>query len=747
MFLSRRMGLSLAPPDWLSLNLTLRCNLRCRMCTTCFDVVDELSTREVLDVVDQAALMGVRILNPLGGEPLMRPDLERILSHAASKDFYVTLTTNGTLLLPERARGLARIPPEKLHVTFSLDGPRPVHDAIRGEGAFDRALLGYEALRRADREAGNPHRKILVNTLVHAENLESLPEFLEDLARLGFDGVQLLSLFPHPQRAATDLFVRAEQLDALDALIERLIAHPPGPCSVLNRPAELRMIASQARGRLTPLEAPCWAGFKELYVNSDGRVLMCDGNLDFLAGSWGSTRASTLQELWASSGLRARRAEVRRCTRPCAQTCYLRPASDAALPLLREALGVVAERARPAIARPRGWIRRPIRQVEGGVLTLELSDVCDCEREDCAMPHERFAKLVAHVPEPMASCHREPDLWSRWRDRHFVDFGRGFMGFELVRALVASLDAARIGFPTLTLSWRGEPLLHPEILPIYDHVLGFTGEGRLFGRLDVETRGLLLTRDLARAAMDARHAPQTWRVDLDRLTDATPWEALRERLRSLAGGGVHVVLCRVASGDGGLARDLARARELLPELRVAAGLPRDDATFWLRLEPASNFLDARRARERLLAEAGEIGVVPALPAPNAPFRCLAAERFPVVSWDGRLLLCPLDTGMELRVGEVARGEFSRLWQSRDLATWRDEARRTGRPGLAPCRDCHWDLRFGNSRRRQEPPQGVLSQTSPRPSPSASSWLEAHDAPGASESSRSTTGAPPSRKRT
>ncbi len=57
MYLSRALNRSLAPPDWLSVNLTLQCNLKCVMCTTCYDVPDELGTEEVKGLIDQAALM------------------------------------------------------------------------------------------------------------------------------------------------------------------------------------------------------------------------------------------------------------------------------------------------------------------------------------------------------------------------------------------------------------------------------------------------------------------------------------------------------------------------------------------------------------------------------------------------------------------------------------------------------------------------------------------------------------------
>ena len=90
MYLSRRLNRSLAPPDRVSINLTLRCNLRCTMCTTCYDQPNELSTREVKDIIDQTALWGVKVFNPLGGEAFVRRDLEEILAYACQKDFYIT---------------------------------------------------------------------------------------------------------------------------------------------------------------------------------------------------------------------------------------------------------------------------------------------------------------------------------------------------------------------------------------------------------------------------------------------------------------------------------------------------------------------------------------------------------------------------------------------------------------------------------------------------------------------------------
>ena len=171
LYISRALNSGFARPDRVSVNLTLRCNLQCTMCTTCYNS-PELSLAEVQSIIDQVADWGVEVFNPLGGEPFMRSDIEEILRYAVRRGFYVTVTTNGTLITPSRAKMIASIPSDRLHFNISLDGDRERNDQIRGEGMYQRALNGYHNIRSADAEAGNSRRKILSNTILHAHNLK-----------------------------------------------------------------------------------------------------------------------------------------------------------------------------------------------------------------------------------------------------------------------------------------------------------------------------------------------------------------------------------------------------------------------------------------------------------------------------------------------------------------------------------------------------------------------------------------------
>src|SRR5436190_1139417 len=111
----KRLGLLEVPAHYPFLcqwEITCRCNLRCVMCyTDCYNspanIKDELSTAEILRIMDEVALAGCLELVLTGGEPLARPDFFEIYGHAKTKGFLVTLFTNGTLITETIADRLA----------------------------------------------------------------------------------------------------------------------------------------------------------------------------------------------------------------------------------------------------------------------------------------------------------------------------------------------------------------------------------------------------------------------------------------------------------------------------------------------------------------------------------------------------------------------------------------------------------------------------------------------------------------
>src|SRR5688500_18218545 len=100
------------------ISVTDRCNFRCVYCMPkeifgrdfAFARRQDLLTfEEIARLVRILAAQGVEKVRLTGGEPLLRRNLESLVAQIASIDGIgdVALTTNGSLLTPERARTLA----------------------------------------------------------------------------------------------------------------------------------------------------------------------------------------------------------------------------------------------------------------------------------------------------------------------------------------------------------------------------------------------------------------------------------------------------------------------------------------------------------------------------------------------------------------------------------------------------------------------------------------------------------------
>lgn len=158
-------------------NVTRACNLKCVHCyndSGACKATDELSTAEAKCVLDDLAQFGVPSVLFSGGEPLMRPDLFGLIGHAVEQGVRAVISTNGTLITPEKARQIKQHGVS--YVGISLDGIGPVNDKFRGvTGAFERAAEGIKNCQDAGVRIGL--RLTLTNRNV--QDLESLFDFFE----------------------------------------------------------------------------------------------------------------------------------------------------------------------------------------------------------------------------------------------------------------------------------------------------------------------------------------------------------------------------------------------------------------------------------------------------------------------------------------------------------------------------------------------------------------------------------------
>jgi MoaA/NifB/PqqE/SkfB family radical SAM enzyme len=154
---------------YVDFSLDFKCNLHCEHCFATALAKPRGRRMEREDyrrVSAEAMALGAVNFSFQGGEPLMLDGLGDIVSACAPDRNVISVTTNGTLVTPERARYLRRIGVDIL--TVSLDSSIPEeHDRFRGvPGTFERTMAGI----RAALDAG---LRVSLGTVVTRQNVRS----------------------------------------------------------------------------------------------------------------------------------------------------------------------------------------------------------------------------------------------------------------------------------------------------------------------------------------------------------------------------------------------------------------------------------------------------------------------------------------------------------------------------------------------------------------------------------------------
>ncbi len=282
---------------------TLACNLSCLFCDTTDrhrPPVDELSGDRWLEIIDEAAALGVERVAVLGGgEPLLRLETPAILRRIKAHGIEGVLTTNGTRLSAALAAELIDIGWDEIHL--SIDGPTPqVHDALRGQrGAFKRTVRAAcrIAVEKRRRTLSTP--RLALHFVITNQNWTTLPAVVELAASLGafrVDFDALIAYRPEQQR----LQLSAEQTAALPAVAAQALQR----ADALHIATTLHhfLAPQQRRGSSPPpipegqglAGAPCLKAWHYLVIAADGASSPCC----VLAGQGGSARRTPLQDLW-----------------------------------------------------------------------------------------------------------------------------------------------------------------------------------------------------------------------------------------------------------------------------------------------------------------------------------------------------------------------------------------------------------------------------------------------------------------
>ena len=151
-------------PKSVHLYVTNECNLDCEKCyyRSSSDPKKELSFEQIKILFEEWQKYGLTSIAIGGGEPLLHPDIDRIVVLAREMGFFIAITTNGTILKP--------IVPNRVHVSYD-----EVHPTWKNEKLIQKAINYYHELGCV----------IGINHIVtNLENIEYIEHTLENFTNL-----------------------------------------------------------------------------------------------------------------------------------------------------------------------------------------------------------------------------------------------------------------------------------------------------------------------------------------------------------------------------------------------------------------------------------------------------------------------------------------------------------------------------------------------------------------------------------
>lgn len=196
--------------------ITRICNLRCCHCITDCGVAgkNELSTQDALLAVRQMVKLGGKRIMVTGGEPLARKDTITILNACKSKGLSLRLITNGFTANRHLVSELSSLLDL---IGISLDGAtKATHDAVRGDGSFDKACRAISFFSFA--------LPVSVYITVSGQNIHEVEAIIKKAFELGACNVHVseVSIFGRAVKNEVNLALTQEQKKRLKKIAERM---------------------------------------------------------------------------------------------------------------------------------------------------------------------------------------------------------------------------------------------------------------------------------------------------------------------------------------------------------------------------------------------------------------------------------------------------------------------------------------------------------------------------------------------
>jgi MoaA/NifB/PqqE/SkfB family radical SAM enzyme len=228
-----------------------------------------MTTTQVLLLIKELSESGTQRINLLGGEPLIREDVGKIIKYAKARHMLVTMSSNG-FFVPEKIEEIKKI--NQLLLTF--DGPKKVYESFKGKGSYEKLIDAIKVCKENGINIGTM-------TILTNKNLKYVDDILRVAKKYNFLAYFQLLMHNTLTSGNTYMFLPSDKeyrKSITKILIKKKRGYPVGNSLkyleyLLNWPDYKKSIFENWPFNIK--KGKCWAGKLFCYIECDGYVYPC----------------------------------------------------------------------------------------------------------------------------------------------------------------------------------------------------------------------------------------------------------------------------------------------------------------------------------------------------------------------------------------------------------------------------------------------------------------------------------------
>ena len=274
-------------PEVVVWEITFACNMKCIHCGTSAGKrrPDELTTEESLNLIDELAERGTRMITISGGEPLLRKDWPLLAERIKERGMKAYLISNGNAVTKEVVDEFRRVGLTSVGISF--DGTEKTHNYIRQrDDSFARATGAMRLMK----EMGQSFSAISQVSNINIDELDEMRQILIDVGCKTWR-IQMTTVTGRMQK---DLVLN---IDNYPKLIDKMIEFKNSNSITVDVGENIGYFGCKGTELWDGMPYfGCFAGMRAVGIESNGNIKGClSMQPEFIEGN---IRDSSFTEIW-----------------------------------------------------------------------------------------------------------------------------------------------------------------------------------------------------------------------------------------------------------------------------------------------------------------------------------------------------------------------------------------------------------------------------------------------------------------